>query len=62
MEDLLNAIEKEIKKRADYLHHVRFGNRIIFESKNSEVYWITIDAYASKEYRELERSYADRFA
>lgn len=62
MEDLLNVIEIEIKRRTDYLHHIRFGNRIIFESKNSEVYWITIDTYSSREYRELEQSYADRFA
>ena len=61
MEDLLDIIEKEIKKRGDYLHHLRFGNRIIFESKNSQVHWISIDSYSAKEYRDLEQSYTDRF-
>jgi len=61
MEDLLDIIENEIKKRDDYLHHLRFGNRIIFECKNSQVHWINIDSYSAKEYRDLEQSYTDRF-
>ncbi len=61
MEDLLDIIEKEIKKRDDYLHHLRLENRIIFESKNSKVHWINIDSYSAKEYRDLEQSYTDRF-
>lgn len=45
MEKLLDIIENEIRQRNDYLHHLRFGNRIVFKSNTNEIHWIIIDSY-----------------
>ena len=57
MEELLNIIENEIKQRKDYLHHLRFGTRIVFKTRNSMVHWIIIDSYTTNENNEVQDLY-----
>ena len=57
MEELLDIIENEIKQRKDYLHHLRFGTRIVFKTRNSMVHWIIIDSYTTSENNEVQDLY-----
>ena len=57
MEELLDIIENEIKQRKDYLHHLRFGTRIVFKTRDSMVHWIIIDSYTTSENNEVQDLY-----
>jgi hypothetical protein len=57
MEELLDVIENEIKQREDYSHHLRFGTRIVFKTRNSMVHWIIIDSYTTDENDDVQDLY-----